>query len=141
MPPHRWTPQEARAIGRAKGGRPRKGLSLGDVLKEKLNEDNKGRIVDTLISMASKGDIAAIKLIFERTEGAPGLSEQTRETIRREAEKVAPITGMTVEEVVEQVERYLKEAGRGASKEDEFSLVAARGVPVVLKGVRAFSLQ
>jgi hypothetical protein len=54
-------------------GRPKKGESLAEALRVKLAEDEGRRldlIAEKLIGMAQGGNIAAIKLIFERVDGA-----------------------------------------------------------------------
>lgn len=50
-------------------GRPLKGEALSDILKS--NPDDKIAIAEKLIALAKKGDMAAIKEYFNRTEGMP----------------------------------------------------------------------
>lgn len=50
-------------------GRPLKGETLGDILSS--DPDAKIAIAERLIALAKKGDMAAIKEYFNRTEGMP----------------------------------------------------------------------
>lgn len=60
-------------------GRPKKGESLADALRERVGKDE-GRaleaIADRLVKMAAEGNIAAIKLVFERVDGPPPKSAE-----------------------------------------------------------------
>ena len=47
-------------------GRPKKGETLSDILRSKLNKDV---FVDKLIKLAESGSMPAIKEIYERIEG------------------------------------------------------------------------
>lgn len=50
-------------------GRPPKGEALTDVLKSKINKEE---IADKLIEIAmEKGDLAALKYIYDRVDGRP----------------------------------------------------------------------
>jgi hypothetical protein len=55
-------------------GRPRKGKTLTDLLQKELNQKQgdipaKVAVVKKLIELASEGDIAAIRYVFDRIEG------------------------------------------------------------------------
>ena len=60
-------------------GRPRKGETLTDLLREKLETTKttrdkltrKEKITEKLLSLAESGDLAALKYIFDRVDGRP----------------------------------------------------------------------
>jgi len=62
-----WKPGQS---GNPKG-RPPKGQSLTDALKERVD---KQAIADKLYEMAIEGDISALKYIYDRVDGKPGES-------------------------------------------------------------------
>jgi hypothetical protein len=64
-----WKPGQS---GNPKG-RPKKGESLTDALREVLGEDGKVKIAQKLISLATskKPNIAALKYIYDRIDGMP----------------------------------------------------------------------
>ena len=60
-------------------GRPRKGESLTDLLREKLEttkttrdkQPRKEKIAEKLIALAESGDLGALRYIFDRIDGRP----------------------------------------------------------------------
>jgi hypothetical protein len=57
-------------------GRPAKGAALTEILSDKLDavKDGKTRreiVAERLIELAENGDIAALKYVFDRTDGKP----------------------------------------------------------------------
>jgi ribosomal protein L17 len=60
-------------------GRPKKGETLTDLLREKIEapktskekQTRKDRIIEELITLAEGGDLAALKYIFDRIDGRP----------------------------------------------------------------------
>ena len=60
-------------------GRPKKGETLTDLLREKIDIPKtakskltrKEKIIETLITMAEAGDVPAIKYVFDRMDGKP----------------------------------------------------------------------
>lgn len=78
-PSHLWQPGESGNPN----GRPPKGTSLTELMKEHLskedgsvNKENKQIFIEKVYEMAMKGDMAAIKLIFNYHEGLPKQSIQ-----------------------------------------------------------------
>jgi len=67
-------------------GRPRKGETLTDLLREKLETTKttrdkltrKEKIAEKLLSLAESGDLGALRYVFDRLDGKP------RETIEME---------------------------------------------------------
>ena len=51
-------------------GRPKKGTAMADALRAALTPQAKAKVLKALVQKAQEGDIAAIKLVFERTDGA-----------------------------------------------------------------------
>lgn len=49
-------------------GRPKKGQALTDILKEKVD---KAEIAAKLIEIAMRGDVTALKYIYDRIDGKP----------------------------------------------------------------------
>ncbi|MDR0474030.1 MAG: DUF5681 domain-containing protein [Treponema sp.] len=59
-------------------GRPKKGETITDLLREKVDGKASGakvsrkeRIIEKLIGLAESGDLAAMKYIFDRLDGRP----------------------------------------------------------------------
>jgi len=60
-------------------GRPKKGETLTDLLREKIEVPKtakekltrKERIIEQLITLAEGGDLAALKYVFDRIDGRP----------------------------------------------------------------------
>lgn len=51
-------------------GRPKRGTALADALRKELTPQARAKVVKALIKKAQEGDLAAIKLVFERLDGA-----------------------------------------------------------------------
>jgi hypothetical protein len=49
-------------------GRPKKGQAMTDVLAKMVDKEE---IAQTLLQMARKGDIAALKYVYDRIDGTP----------------------------------------------------------------------
>jgi hypothetical protein len=49
-------------------GRPKKGETFTDILRSKADPED---IADRLIALAKKGDLAALKYIYDRMDGTP----------------------------------------------------------------------
>lgn len=62
-------------------GRPPKGHTLTDLMRQILDEDpeRKRKLMITLLDMAAKKDIAAIREVLDRLEGKPLMSVEHRE--------------------------------------------------------------
>jgi hypothetical protein len=59
-----------------KSGRPQKGTALTEILNSKMDAVKGGKsrreiIAEKLLDLAESGDIAALKYIFDRTDGRP----------------------------------------------------------------------
>src|SRR3712207_6345762 len=71
----RETSDHARGRPFAKGqsgnpkGRPKNGHTLADALRSELTPDRRAQVVQAIIERAVSGDVAAIKLLFERVDG------------------------------------------------------------------------
>lgn len=77
-------------------GRPPKGEALTDVLKSKLNKEE---IADKLIEIAlEKGDLAALKYIYDRVDGRP------KETIEGTFTEIPRYLGFTLPPDVDESE-------------------------------------
>jgi len=62
-------------------GRPKKGETLTDLLGEKLDKD---KFVRRLISLAWKGDMTAIKYIYDRIDGAIPQKSQIEAEVKQD---------------------------------------------------------
>ena len=73
-------------------GRPRRGTALSDQLRARLSGLDGGKLVDVLVKLALKGNLAAIVACLDRLEGKPA---QTLHVAGGDAPRVVrmPITG------------------------------------------------
>jgi hypothetical protein len=85
-----------------RNGRPKKGTSLTEILKYKLDQktdDNSNKkvlnreiIAEKLIELAKKGNIAAIKYIYDRLEGLPiqaiDISRSREDTLPKDMDEI-----------------------------------------------------
>jgi len=88
-------------------GRPRSAL-LTDALRKRLAETNDlTKIVSSLISKAKKGDLEAVKIIFDRLEGKPRQFIDADVNISTDWRIYAENYDLSIEEILDEARKLL----------------------------------
>jgi hypothetical protein len=89
-------------------GRPRKGTSLTEMLRTRLGRKAlREELADVLMQLALSGNLRAIELILDRTEGKVTQPHVTNFE-RAEAERIAAEYGLSADEVMAEAERIAR---------------------------------
>lgn len=96
-------------------GRPKSAL-LSDVLRGRLAKSNDlEKIVSSLISKAKKGDLEAIKIVFDRIEGKPKQFIEADLNVSQDWKSYAETYNLSTEEILNEAKRLLD----GSDDDDE----------------------